>query len=389
LPGDPLPFAAVTIERALTVAHVDAETGFSGGEVQVFLLIEGLRRFGHACVLFCPPGSRSAAEAERRGIPVRTMPMRSDLDLLAVRRIARAVRAVAPDLVHLHTGRATWLGGLAARLAGVPAITTRRQDKEERPGPRTRLVYGSLVRRAVAISPAVRRRLADGGVAEARLALIPSSVDPATLVPVEGPARARTRVRAELGLTPDEPVLLVLAALVERKGIDVLLEALARLRDGRAGAAAEPPALLVAGDGPARGALAAQAARLGLAGVRFLGLRADKAELLAACDAFVLPSRFEGLGVAALEAMAAGRAVVATTVGGLGEAVVDGETGLLVPPDDPAALAAALARLLCDPAERLRLGAAGPARVAQGFLAEQMVAAYDALYRDVLAEAAA
>jgi glycosyltransferase involved in cell wall biosynthesis len=99
-----------------------------------------------------------------------------------------------------------------------------------------------------------------------------------------------------------------------------------------------------------------------------------------------MPSRAEGLGVAALEAMAAGRAVVASRVGGLGEAVVHERTGLLVPPDDAPALAAALLALVEDADLRARYSAAGPGRVAEGFLAEQMVDAYEALYREVLEE---
>lgn len=366
-----------TDPRPLTVAHVDAETGFSGGEVQVFLLLEGLRKAGHRSVLISPPRSRAAAEAVARGFEVRTVPMRADLDLGAVRELAQVFGALAPDVVHLHTGRATWLGGLAARWRGLPAIATRRQDKRLRRGLRARVVYGHLVARAVAISPAVARRLEQGGVDPARIVLIPSSIDPALVQP----RRGRAALRSELGLAAEEPVFLVLAALVHRKGIDVLLDALAQLP--------HPPALLIAGEGEERARLEAQAGRLGLAGVRFLGRREDKGDLLAACDVLVLPSRLEGLGVAALEAMAAGRAVVATDVGGLGEAVVDGETGLLVPPEDRSALAEAVGRLAGDPALRAALGAGGPARVAQGYHAERMVAAYEALYREVLAGSAA
>ncbi|MEM7308483.1 MAG: glycosyltransferase family 4 protein [Planctomycetota bacterium] len=359
-------------ESALTIAHVDAEPGFSGGEVQVFLLLEGLRRRGHRAVLLCPPGSGSEERGRAEGFDVRTVPMRGDLDLVAVQRLAVELGQTRPDLVHLHTGRATWLGGLAARWRGLPAITTRRQDKRVRRGWKSRLVYADLVRRAVAISPAVGRRLEEAGVAPERVRLIPSSVDPEALRPV----RARAEVRAELGLGAGEPAVLVLAALVRRKGIDVLLEALAAQR--------EEPALLVAGDGPEREALRARAERLGLRRVRFLGHRSDKAELLAACDVFALPSRLEGLGVAALEAMAAGRPVLATRVGGLAEAVADGETGLLVPADDSAALAAALGRLLADGPLRERLGRAGPARGRAGVSADGMVDAYEALYREVL-----
>jgi glycosyltransferase involved in cell wall biosynthesis len=171
-----------------------------------------------------------------------------------------------------------------------------------------------------------------------------------------------------------------LAALVRRKGIDVLLQALAVL-----GEQGIRPHLLIAGDGPERPSLEAQAQTTGLSGqVRFLGRRTDAADLLAACDVFVLPSRREGLGVAALEAMAAGRPVVASAVGGLREVVVDGRTGLLVRPDDAVALAEAIAHLLRDEQLRWRLGSCGPQRVGEGFLAEQMVSSYVQLYEEVL-----
>jgi glycosyltransferase involved in cell wall biosynthesis len=121
-------------------------------------------------------------------------------------------------------------------------------------------------------------------------------------------------------------------------------------------------------------------------GVRFLGQREDRTTLLAACDAFVLPSRSEGLGVAALEAMAAGRSVVASRVGGLGEVVVDQVSGLLVEPGDDEGLAAAILRLRRDPELRRGLGVAAHERIRERHLAERMVASYERLYREVLAE---
>ena len=359
----------------LRIVHVDAEKGFSGGEAQVFLLLEGLRGHGHEVLLACPPESRSEAEARRRGIAVAAVRMASDLDLGAVSKLRRAIETFAPDLVHLHTGRATWLGGLAARFAGVPAITTRRMDRRIRRNWRNRLIYGPLVARAVAISPAVQEALLAAGVHPAKVSTIPSSVDPATIAP----RVAREATRRALEVPEGAVVLLVLASLIRRKGIDVLLDALA----------ASGPDLVVwiAGEGPERPALESQAERLGLAPrVRFLGRREDAADLLAACDVYVLPSRREGLGVSALEAMAARRPVVATRVGGLGDAVADGRTGLLVPPEDAAGLARALERVRADPELRRRLGDAGPARLAEGFLASQMVAAYEKLYRSVLQE---
>jgi len=361
-----------------TIAHVDAETGFSGGEVQVFLLMEGLRARGHRSVLIAPPGSRALDEARARGFDTRAVSMANDVDVVAVARLARAYASCHADLAHLHTGRATWLGGWGARWCGLPAVTTRRMDRRVRPGWRTQTIYERLTGAVGAISPGVVRCLEAGGVPAERIELIPSAVDAERLRPV----RDRSDVRAELGTEDGAIVFVALGALVRRKGLDVLLDAVARLD-------LEPPwALWIAGDGPEREDLARRIAALGAPlgrRVRLLGQRADVGDLLAAADALVLPSRAEGLGVAALEAMAAGRPVVATSVGGLGDAVVDGETGLVVPPDDPDRLAGALARLLRDPELGARLGRGGPARIAERFSPAAMVDAYVKLYARVLA----
>ena len=363
--------------RPLRIVHIDAEGGFSGGEVQVFLLIEGLAARGHANRLLCPPGSRAETEAQRRGLALGAVPMRNALDLAAVWRLARQIRAAHADIVHLHTGRAAWLGGAAARLTGVATVVTRRMDRPVRAGWRTRLVYERYAQRTVAISPAIAAQLVAGGVPADRIACIPSAVDMTRI----RPSAERAVVRAAEDAALAEVVLLVVAALVRRKGIDVLLDSLVRL----AARGLRPP-LWIAGDGPERERLLAQVERSGLAGqVHFLGPRDDVGNLLGASDVVVLPSRREGLGVAALEAMAAGRPLVASAVGGLNEAVVDGRTGLLVPPEDAAALATALERLLRDAELRAKLGAEGPQRVAEGFLPEQMVAAYERLYREMLA----
>ena len=368
-----LPAPVVSVPRPISILHVDAERGFSGGEVQVLHLLEGLRTRGHANLLACPPGSKVEAVARQRGFETRAVAMRGDLDLAAVAKLRRVCEERDPDLVHLHTGRATWLGGLAARWAERPAITTRRMDRRVKRNWRTRLIYEHLVRRAVAIAPAVARCLTDAGVRD--VVTIPSAVDPDALTD----ARPRDEVRAGLDVPREARLALVLAALVRRKGLDVLLRAFERLD--------VPGALLwIAGEGPERERLEEQARASGSGSrVRFLGRREDKAALLAAADVVCLPSRQEGLGVAALEAMAVGRPVVASRVGGLGEAVVHGRTGLLVEPEDEEGLAAALQRLLGSPEEAQRLGAEGPGRVAEGFRVDQMVASYEDLYRELLA----
>lgn len=363
-----------------TIAHVDAERGFSGGEKQVFSLIEGLRRAGLRNVLFGLPESACEARATELGIEFVAVPMRNQIDGAAVIRLRRGFAAAGADLVHLHTSRATWLGGWAARLGGLPAITTRRQERVQKPGWRTDFVYGKLTRRVAAISPAVAECLVAGGVPRERIVEIASAVDPSALEP----RTDRSAVRAALSTDDDEFVFLAAGALVERKGFDVLLDALARLEPGAR------PRVWIAGAGDEREALEARAVALEVAErVQFLGARDDIADLLGACDAFVMPSRREGLGVAALEALAVGRPVVASAVGGLGGVggAVTPECGVLVPPEDPAALAVALERLAADRALTARLGRAGVARVAEHFHVDGMVAAYRALYAAVLAEA--
>ncbi|MDF1797751.1 MAG: glycosyltransferase family 4 protein [Planctomycetota bacterium] len=364
---------------ATPILHVDAESGFSGGEVQVFHLMRGLRARGWANVLVAPPGSAAAERALAEGFDVEPCAMRSNLDLGAVVRLRGIFkrRLAGAGVVHLHTGRATSLGSKAALGLGAAVVTTRRMDRRVRRGQGTRLLYRRLVDAAVAISGPVGQQLLAAGVPGHKLSVIHSSIDPAD-VTLPDAALVRERMRAELRLAGGERALLVMARLDKRKAVDVLLRALT-LRG------AERWRLVVAGEGPEREALVSLAAELGLGErVAFLGQRTDKAELLAAADAFALVSHQEGLGVAALEAMGAGKAVVASRVGGLAEAVVDEVTGLFVEPGDVEGLGAVLARLGSEPGLLERLGAAGPARIAEAYHVDGMVAAYDALYRRLL-----
>lgn len=359
------------------VLHVDAESGFSGGEVQVFLQIEELARRGVTNVLAAPADSRALQEARARGIAAEPVSMRGDLSLGSVLRLRSILKSGAFDVVHLHTGRATWLGGMAAWLAGVPAITTRRMDRRVKRGWKTRLIYGRFVRCVAAISPGVRDGLRAAGIPDERIHLVPDAIDPHAWAPV----RSRDDVRRELQTSDEAFVVLTCGVLERRKGHDVLLEAATRLPDVH---------VWIAGAGSEAEALAEQVERTHLADrVQLLGARKDVADLLGACDLVAMPSRAEGLGVAALEALAAGRAVVASRVGGLADLIQDDRTGRLVPPEDAPALASAIERFASDPELLQRCGREGPTRVSEGFLVEQMVDAYMALYRELAPGASA
>jgi glycosyltransferase involved in cell wall biosynthesis len=219
---------------------------------------------------------------------------------------------------------------------------------------RTRL-HLSGVDRIIAVSREVEARYADElRVPRGKLVVVPNAVAVPKTVP-EPDAALRAR---RLDGRPDYRVLSP-ARLDEQKGHADLLAAAAEVPEAT---------FVMAGDGPLRAELEEMARRLGVADrCLFLGQRDDVPALLAVSDLFVLPSHFEGLPVSVLEAMMAGRPVVATAVGGTDEAVVDGETGLLVPPRDPAALATAVRRLREQPELAQRLAAGGRARVEREF----------------------
>ena len=205
----------------------------------------------------------------------------------------------------------------------------------------------------------------------------PYGVDTARFAP-----RDRARARAALGLDAERHVVGTIGRLNAQKGHTYLLQAAERLAERRADIE-----WVIAGDGEVRARLEAEARLRGLEQhVRFLGHRSDVPEILAALDVFVLSSNFEGMCFAVAEALAVEVPVVATDVGGVSQSVVDGETGLLVPPRDPAALADAIERLVDDGDEATRLGSAGRQRVEELYDLSEMAAATERLYARVLAE---
>lgn len=342
----------------------------------VYLMV-GLKDRGHEVVLVCPDGSAIAENAAAAGIEVVPVPLRSDFDLTFICRLHRIIRRRKPDVVHLHSRRgADVLGGIAARTARAPAvILSRRIDNPVRPGFLTRLKYGVLCDRIITISQAIRDVLLDGGVDSSKIACVHSVVDSAQYDVDRDP-----NLRAELGVPGDSPLIGIVAQLIERKGHRYLLEAMPRIIE-----AYPDTRLIVLGAGPLADVLKRQAETLGVAdGVVFAGFRNDMPQVFRELDVLVHPALMEGLGVAILQAMAAGVPVVASPVGGIPEAVQDGVTGIHVPPANPEAVAEAVCRLLGDPALRARMGAAGRAFVEREFSPARMVEGVLSVYRSVL-----
>lgn len=317
-------------------------------------------------------------------VPVHVAAGRGLVDIRRLFRLARLIRSWRPDVVHTQLSYANIVGILAARLAGRPVVAsiqnvTTDQTRLDTP---KRLLQGLALRLAertiVVAQTAVEESRRNFLLPPDRLVVLPNAIDLRRLEPP--PRFDRTAKRQELGVAADTEVLCVIARLDPYKGHRYLLEAAAELAARRPAACS-----LLVGAGPEEPALRAQATRLGLEDrVRFLGVRPDVPELLAASDLFVLPSLNEGLSLAMLEAMALGVPVVATAVGGAADVLLGGETGWTVRPCDPAALARVIDQALRDPAEARARAARGREVVCREFSIETHVARLEAIYREVL-----
>ena len=355
--------------------HVDTARTWRGGQQQVRLTVDGLRAAGQRAALAAHPRGElhRRADGEADLFPLAAG---GELAPRAAWRMRRLLDRLRPDVVHAHDAHALAVAAVAVALAGRERphlVASRRVDFHVGRNPLSRWKY-RRVDRFLCASDAIRRMLIEDGVPAGRVAVVHEGVDVDRIagLPALDPHR-------ELGLPAGAPVVGNIAALVPHKGQQHLLDAAARV-------VAEVPEarFVIVGAGELEGALVAQVARLGLGGHVFLtGFRTDALSLLKAFDLFVMSSVTEGLGTSVLDAMACGRAVVATRAGGIPESVVDGETGLLVPTRDPDALASAVVRLLRDANLRRALGRAGRARARARFSAARMVAetiaAYDAL----------
>jgi glycosyltransferase involved in cell wall biosynthesis len=351
------------------VLHICSDTNIGGAGRYVLTLLTQpaiANRFDTAVA--CPEGDLAAA-VRRVGLPVFLYPgANTSFSWPALRSLTAHMRTWRPQVAHTHGSLA---GRVAAALAGARIVYTKHglaaaqeQAIQVRGAGRLakRLAVTLFAHRIVASSEAVKRALVAQGADPGRVRLIPGGVD-------------LSAFDAEAPLVPG--VLGALGRLQTEKGHDVLLRALVELR-GEA-------RLLLGGEGLLADELPRLATELGVLDlVDFRGFVSDVPAFMAETGLFVLSSRSEGQGLVFVEAMAAGRPVVATRVGGVPEVVVDGETGLLVEPEDPGALAAAVRRLLADPALAARMGQAGRRRAREVFSAQRMAELTAAMYEELL-----
>ncbi len=347
-----------------------------GGEVSLLALLKGMDRSRWAPIVAVPGEGAVAAGCRALGLPTQVIPLptlrRPGPALLrSLASLLRLVRSTGASLLHANGSRAMAYAGLAGRLAGRPVVW------HVRVGDRDRLLDRTLARMAHTIivnSDAVGRRLAWAPPGKVRC--IHNGVDLSRF----SPRRPDPGLRRTLGLPEEGAVVVSVGRFVPFKGYDHLLEA-ARVVHR---AAPEAHWLLV-GDGELRPGLQRQARDLGIeAIVHFTGWREEIPDILALADLFVLPSVWEHFGRVVIEAMAMAKPVVATEAGGVPEIVRHGETGFLVPPAQPGALAEAVLTLLKDAERAARFGAAGRRRAEGVFSLRQHVNAVEALYGEIL-----
>jgi glycosyltransferase involved in cell wall biosynthesis len=392
-------------EPRTKILRVIARLNMGGPALHVAYLTAGLRERGYDTTLVAGSLARGedsmAFVADELGVDVvridelgrEISPLR---DLAATVRLARLIRRERPDILHTHTAKAGTVGRVAALLAGrkrPPIVVHTFHGHVLRGyfGPLRSLFFRLLERwlavrttALIAVSPQVRDDLVALGVAPRdRFVVIRLGIELDERV--AGSRDGRVESRRYLGIPPDRFAVGWIGRMTAVKRTDDVLVAFRRLRERGVDAC-----LCMVGDGPDRAQLERRAHDLGIVkDTLFLGYQEDVAPFYAAFDALVLPSSNEGTPVSAIEALAAGRPVVATRVGGVPDVVQEGEDGFLVEPGATDELADRLAELAGDPALRERMGEAGRARVLPRYAVERLVDDIDRLYRSLLNAGAA
>jgi len=363
----------------IPIFHLITELNIGGAEKALTRLLVHLDRDRFAPTVACLYGGDGPVAEEIRALNISVI----DLGMTAkwrwdsLWRLYFLLHREYPIILHTWMFHANVPGRVLGRLVGVPVIISseRTMGMEGRWRYWLNRITSVLTDRVVCVSQQVADFIVqEVGISRHKTLVVPNGIDVRNFEHLP----TKQQARAMLGLSFDRILIGTVARLDRVKRLDVLLQAMRSLRDVH---------IVIVGDGPERVRLEAMSARLGLAShIHFVGQQDDVRTWLAAMDVFVLSSDWEGMSNAVLEAMAAELPVVATTVGGTPEVVVDGMTGLLVPPRDPQALAQAIHALLVDPERRNKMGQAGRDRVRHHFTVERMVEKTESLYEQLLAE---
>ena len=361
--------------------HIDTATSWRGGQNQVLLTVLGLLEAGErASIVGHPSGELRKRAAE--GLEFIPLAPAHELDLKAGWKLSRVLNRVQPDVVHAHDPHAVSMAAVALSMTSQspapPLVASRRVDFHLKKNSFSSWKYRQ-VSVFIAASEAIAQILRADGVSPSRIRTVHEGIDVERIAHIDA-----ANVHAELYLPTNAPVVGNIGALVAHKGqrhfIDAAALVVREVPDAR---------FVILGEGTLRHALEHQIKHLHLERHVFLaGFRPDVIAWLKGFDFFVMSSETEGLGTSILDAMACEKAVIGTSAGGIPEVVEDGVTGLVLPPQDPHALADAMVALLTDTQRRSAMAAAGLARVKARFTVERMVAATRAIYAEVVGRGA-
>lgn len=354
---------------SLRVLFINSIQMWGGAEVWLMDTMRGLERRGHSVTLACRPGTILETNAKANGFDVVPVRMRSDFDPVVVGEVLRLIRRKRIQLVCTNMDKELRFGGLAARIArGVAVVPSREVDYPLKNKLRYRFTYNVLADRVLANSESTRRTLLQSApwLQRKRVEVVYKGIDPAPYLdhPEEGDA-----LRRELGIDPGAPLVGFVGQIIERKGIPDIVACMPAVIERVPGVR-----FLFAGEGKLLEFLKTRTRELGVdSHVIAAGFRGDVPAVMKAIDMLLLPSIVEGFGYVLVEAMAAGKAVVATRVSSIPEIVSHDETGLLVDVARPDQLANAIVSLLEDPPRRLAMGRRGRERVLANFTLERML----------------
>lgn len=368
---------ATDADKKFTILHTEWSEGWGGQELRILAEMTAHRKRGHRLFLLCPPETRLRREAEAAGIPVIPLKIRGPWDLSAARRIRDAVRERRVEILHTHSSVDSWAGALAARWAGTPALIRTRHISVPVKRPFfNRLYY--FPDAIITTGEHIRRDLLRSHrLPPDRVTSIPTGVNVRRFRP-RNPAEA---LKKELGLEPEDRVLTLAAVLRTQKRHEIVVAALRAIKE-------RFPRIrvLFVGEGPGRERIERAIAGAGLEPYfRLPGHREDIPEILSFTDAAVIPSAAEGVPQFLLQAMAAGRPVIATGVGGIPEVITSGENGILIPPEDPRSLAEAVRLVLDRPEKAREMGSRAREAVEREFTLERMAERVEQVYRRTLA----
>ena len=360
----------------MSLFQIDAGREWRGGQRQSFLLTRELRDQLFEVYLVVQPGCPLHEKAEAEGLPVLPIRMKGDADIGAAFALSRAMRKRGCVLAHFHDAHAVSIGGAACARARVPIrIVSRRVEFPLRQSFFSKRKYTRDVDAIIAISARVRDVLVQGGIDPSVIEIVPSGID---FSPFESP-RERDFLRREFGFADSDFLVGIVAYLEDSKGHKYLIDAARILKE-------RTPKIkfIIVGKGKLEIALDKRAHDLGVNDiVFFLGFRDDVPRILASLDCFVLTSEAEGLGTSIMDAMASRLPVVATQVGGIPEIVLHDETGFLVSPRNPRALAEAIFELYQNRDRARRFGERGHEVVHERFSSLAMAQKIVAVYRRI------